>query len=478
MKKAFIYFICFVFNFSLAAQKNYYVKQGGTQSGGSSWRVPSGDLQVTIDKAAAGDNIYVAVGTYYGGFIMKEGVQVKGGYTANINNPTERYSLTETDPAKQSILDGGGIQRVLTQYAPFSKPTIWEGFVVQNGFTSFEFKKGDVIYSSSGDKEAIGILYKYDSASGQGMMFGIKEIQKQWGGYGTELTELSTSADQESVRNDNSGFVNSGIILRALGDQSIDFSTEDYSLNGNYAAYWCDTITTGGYTGWYLPSGSDLQEVYDANINTIMRNWGKALDYGYWTGSQVENTLAWTYYFGDGNFHPSLKYVSHTVSAVCPFTASGQLPDSTSTFGGGVLLRGNGILKDCIVTNNQSPSKGGGVYVGVNGKLDNCTVNGNDAPEGKEIYYESYTGLISSTNEPNGFNIYPNPVKAGEQITVVSNTNQPMSVHYRFINSSGATVKEGTTDSTSKFSLPTPLQKGIYLLQLDLKNYSVKIIVN
>ena len=168
------------------AQKKHYVKPGGTLSG-LSWDWASGNLQATLDKAVAGDIIYVATGTYSGGFVMKEGVTVLGGYTANPNNPTERYLLMETDdPAKQSILDGGGSQRVITQLAPFSTPTVWEGFVIQNGNPSVTFEKGSVIYSKNGENKIIGVLYKLDETSGEGMIIGREEIRKSWGGYGTE----------------------------------------------------------------------------------------------------------------------------------------------------------------------------------------------------------------------------------------------------------------------------------------------------
>ena len=470
MKKIFLYFICFLFSLPVAAQKKYYVKPGGVLSG-SSWGWAAGDLQATVEKAVAGDSIFVAVGTYSGGFVMKDGVQVKGGYTANPDNPMERYDVTvTTDPAKQSILDGGGVQRVLTQNLPFSKPTAWEGFVIQNGRPAAEFKKGDLIYSLSENSKIIGVLYKFDPESGQGMMFGTEEIVKQWGGYDVELSGLVRISNAKDAQNDLSGLEHSDSILSALGNHSIDFSQEDYPQNGNYAAYWCDTLTTGGYTGWYLPSSGELQEIYAANINSIMRSLGKKLDYGYWSSSQVGSTLAWTYYFGNGSFHPALKYVAHTVSAVCPFTAP-EHPTGVMVAGGGALLKGNGILKNCVVKNNQSPSQGGGVYVGINGKLDNCTVEGNDAPEGKEIYYETPAGIIPPVNDV--FSIYPNPVKAGEQITISSNAGNPF--HYRFVNISGATVKEGT----GKLFLTAPAQKGIYLLQLqsDGTNYKIKIIV-
>src|SRR5690554_6896434 len=85
--------------------KNYYVKMDGQPTlTGTTWGWASNDLQAVIDKALPGDVVHVAAGTYYGGFVMKEGVSVRGGYTANSSNPDERYEMSES--SHYSILDG------------------------------------------------------------------------------------------------------------------------------------------------------------------------------------------------------------------------------------------------------------------------------------------------------------------------------------------------------------------------------------
>ena len=452
------------------AQKKHYVKPGGTLSG-LSWDWASGNLQATLDKAVAGDIIYVATGTYSGGFVMKEGVTVLGGYTANPNNPTERYLLMETDdPAKQSILDGGGSQRVITQLAPFSTPTVWEGFVIQNGNPSVTFEKGSVIYSKNGENKIIGVLYKLDETSGEGMIIGREEIRKSWGGYGTELSGLPLAYTSESAQGDQTGQANTATIVTGLANQSVDFSAENYPLNGNYAAFWCDTLTAGGYNDWYLPSAGELQEIKDAGVLSVMKSIGKEVLHGCWTSSQAGNTLAWAYYFGKGHCHPALKYVQHNVSAIHPFTAPEQA-EGIYVAGGGAFLNNNGLLENCIVKNNTSSYRGGGVYVGAGGQLINCVVEGNEAPEGKEIYYESTVNIPAVDHS--GLNVYPNPVKAGEPVYVERNSAD---LHYRWLTISGVTVQKGTL-ATGENSLSTPLQKGIYLLQIqsDNKNYNLKI---
>jgi hypothetical protein len=481
MKK--IVFICLVFSLnatlSCFSGKKYYIKTDGTPGlAGTSWGWASNDLQAMIEKSVVGDTVFVAAGTYSGGFLMKEGVIVMGGYTANNSQPTERYPIMETtDPAKQSILSGGGVQRPLTQLAPFSIATTWNGFVIQNGNPSPEFKKGSVIYSNT-DSRIIAVLYKYNPETKQGMMMGMEEVKKQWGGYEKEVPGLPIIPNKDSAKNDLSGAEHTESIRSAFGDQSVDFSQDAYPLNGNYATYWCDTLTIGGYSDWFLPSPGELQEVYDADIKLLLKNLGKNLDYPYWTSSHAGNKLAWAYCFGNGYFHPALKYVNYPVSAIHPFTPPEQ-PDGIYFAGGGAFLGRNGILENCIVKNNVSSSKGGGVYVGNGARLTNCVVEGNNAPEGKEIYYEPVTGIISPlANDNTKLSVYPNPVKAGNNLTISRSENED--AIYQLIHAATGRVMSKGTLHSGKNTIPASGQPGIYLLLLRSgnKSYQTKLIIN
>jgi hypothetical protein len=479
MKKTFIYLLFSVLAFSSFAQKNYYVKTDGNPSlGGTSWNWASSDLQAIIEKASAGDVVNVAVGVYYGGFYMKEGVTVRGGYTANPANPTERYLLPETgDPARQSILDGRKTQRVLTQLLPFSSPANWEGFVIQNGNPSAEFKTGSIIYSQTGNNEIVGVLYKYDADTRQGMMIGTEEVKKQWGGYNRELSGLPPVSTREDAKSDLSGAAHTLQIRTELGEESPDFSNENNALSGNYAAYWCDTLTTGGYTDWYLPSSGEWQEVQEAGIRTTLKKTGKDVDYPYWSSSHAGNTLAWAYCFGNAYYHPALKYVSYTVNAVHAFDRP-ENPNGIYFAGGGAFLKRNGILENCIIKDNESASFGGGVYVGIGGKLINCTVTGNEAPEGKEIYYET---ALSMDRIENGqkLSIFPNPARSGETIHIVRDSSIESPFNYQWVNLSGSTVMKGILKTGEK-SIAVPGQKGIYILKMysECTYYQSKIMIN
>lgn len=83
----------------------------------------SDDLQAAIDAALAGDTLLVQAGTFTGNFVMKDGVNLIGGWNDLFNQKTQ-YG---------TILDGNANGRVVTQNADFTQLTIWENLTIQNG---------------------------------------------------------------------------------------------------------------------------------------------------------------------------------------------------------------------------------------------------------------------------------------------------------------------------------------------------------
>ena len=114
---------------------------------GSSWNQATNDLTWAVNTAARIREeynlepvVWVAQGTYTGdsisadAFRMKEGVNVYGGFEGNENVD---YDLSQRDFVNHAtILDGQNSQRVLCQTDNFTVRTIWDGFTLQNGYTS------------------------------------------------------------------------------------------------------------------------------------------------------------------------------------------------------------------------------------------------------------------------------------------------------------------------------------------------------
>lgn len=81
------------------------------------------DLQKALDLAAKGDTLFVQAGTFTGNFIMRNGVNVSGGWNADFTEQTD-YA---------TILDGDAKGRVLTQKEDFDVLTVWDNVTIQNG---------------------------------------------------------------------------------------------------------------------------------------------------------------------------------------------------------------------------------------------------------------------------------------------------------------------------------------------------------
>ena len=375
---------------SVAAQTKYFVKPAGFGKG-TSWSLASNDLQGIINNALPGDTVFVAIGTYKGSFFMKEGVTVLGGYRGKVNSNFDRiYPGEAANDDELSILDGDNQQRVLTQLCGFERPTYWEGFILQNGKPSVNIETGSFIYAKESSRVA-GVVYRYNPDTRQGMVIGLDEVKKQWGGYRSSIPNLEKTVTNADAINDKSGKENTEKIVAFLGDANMDFSSETYEKNGNYAAQWCNKLEAYGYDDWYLPSCGEWEEIYQAKskINNILSSMGKSLKNGYWTSTQVGDLMGWTYYFENGYKHNALKYTMQNVRPVRAFQLSEELNDIYFA-GGGALLTSNGILMNCVIRNNESSSLGGGIFAGSGSKVMGCLVYGNTAAKtGNGIFAET-----------------------------------------------------------------------------------------
>ena len=105
MKKLLLGVLLTVGLLSLVSAKQFFVKVGG-MGDGASWQTAAGDLQMILAQCQAGDEVWVAAGTYlpsYTGdrnasFFIPDGVQVFGGFagferTAEERNPQVNMTM-------------------------------------------------------------------------------------------------------------------------------------------------------------------------------------------------------------------------------------------------------------------------------------------------------------------------------------------------------------------------------------------------
>ena len=373
----------------------YHVKSGSdpsnTATGATSWANACGDLQAVVDCASSGDTVFVAVGVYRGGFVMREGVQVYGGFAGNEDYTTERVNkIDATNPANCSVLDGGDSERVLTQFTSFSVETVWDGFLIRNGSASAGI--GTVVFSADGTSPA-GIIYRWDVPSQSGYMVGVNQIGKLWGGRGTDITELRNISNNANALKDFSGAGNTALITKQL-------------TPGNYAAYWCDTLTTGGFTDWYLPALGELNKIYEkkntlnAVINIIKNNNPSLSDNWYLSSSEVGPTYAYFISFSGSSVIMGVKDITRDVRAVRAFNSFSNL-NNLAFAGGGALLQANGVLRRSVVMDNKAGGMGGGIYINggagsATAQVQGCLVTGNTSGRGSGVY-ASGNGVVTNS---------------------------------------------------------------------------------
>jgi hypothetical protein len=107
----------------------WYVKPGGTGTG-NSWDCPLGDLQLAINSASSGQQVWVGAGTYQPGntlYKMKEGVQIYGGFAGNETSLAQRNLSIN---ANKSILDGNDGPGIINNNIPLSNAAVLDGFTI------------------------------------------------------------------------------------------------------------------------------------------------------------------------------------------------------------------------------------------------------------------------------------------------------------------------------------------------------------
>ncbi len=104
--------------------------------------------------------------------------------------------------------------------------------------------------------------------------------QRTWGSYGQSRGTTSTT----------NGLANTNT-LYAFGNSI---------TTGHPAAYYCKTLTTGGYNTWYLPAKDELTTVYSNKSAKPFADTNGGYTVGFrffWSSTESTGTYAWGRYF-------------------------------------------------------------------------------------------------------------------------------------------------------------------------------------
>ena len=133
-----------------------------------------------------------------------------------------------------------------------------------------------------------------------------------WGGYGTDISNLSNNYDASSAKSDYSGTSNTNNIISIFG-------TSDTS---NYAGVYCYNYAPIGMESskgqWYMPATGELFSYVYSNYGDISSTYSKHLgyetfDYYLWSSTEGHATCVWAVNFQNGNVTTPDKNHQHSL---------------------------------------------------------------------------------------------------------------------------------------------------------------------
>nr|WP_315033106.1 right-handed parallel beta-helix repeat-containing protein [uncultured Chryseobacterium sp.] len=400
----------------------------------TSWATAGNDLQAVINESVAGDEIWIASGTYIPNSLPTGAVGTTLGGATVLN--TRDYTFFVKDGVK---MYGGfsGAETLFNQRNPMINKTILSGDLGTIG------SKADncyhVVIASDG---TLGVTIdgfsitggNADSSSG-GMEVNGKSIYRWYGGgiyacYGKSSITNNIFYDNEAGNN--------GAGLYSMNNSSIIISSNTFYSNnalGGGAIYSYTntsiTISDNIIRNNTASTGGGLATYYSTNIisgNKIYDNkvWGEGGGIYVTSGTSTINNN-WVHHNitdhnGGGGIY--LNYGNNTIfnNAIYENKAFGV--------GGGILLSGNNILTNNIIFKNGASSYGGGIYMS-NGThtITNNTIYSNSVNinrEGGGIFTTSGSGTLKN-------NIFWDNKKGGANNTVSSdfyNSNNSAQVNF------------------------------------------------
>jgi len=142
-----------------------------------------------------------------------------------------------------------------------------------------------------------------DTGPGGGIIFFVDRYNEHSGFTYLEVAPVSTQVQRTWATNVNSNQSTavSGADSKALGggyQNTLDIVAQTGNVAATCAAKYCDDLTSGGKSDWYLPSLAEIKMVYDVlHINLGVGGFESGL---YWSSSENDSSESWIQNFGVG----------------------------------------------------------------------------------------------------------------------------------------------------------------------------------
>lgn len=446
MRKLLFATLCFCGLWAHAGQCYYVAPESRGDGSGLSWDDASDKLYSILEEAAPGDTIFVAVGRYCGGFFVKSGVTVLGGYTVGDDSAADRV-MPGADSDKGSILDGCGKYRVLTQTAALDAPAKFDGFVLENGIATSGAGamimagctlENCVVRNCSSGLPGVG---EYVDAA-KGVVIGIDKSTNNVDvistTFASELRQYERALQQAASANPQGS---ARWRIPTSDDAEKMLAYPDYDLiSASLTEHGCKDFMTSKIWTSTVAESAGLEGHSVVNLQT----------------REIKPMNNWQYY-----------RILHAGS----YTAT-----KGRSLGGGIKATDNAVIRNCVVTRNEA-TLGSGIYARNGVHITNTQVYGNNSETSQLNTDDS---VVVDNDPETGIDNIPadrvlnNVVAAGSKIELTTSDFDA----YIIYSISGQVIDAGSIDESGIINAPQA--KGIYMLSLSgskIRTSTVKIIV-
>ena len=414
--------ICLIVSGMFSYATTRYVKPGGAGTAPyTSWGTASNDLQAVINQAVAGDEIWIAAGTYKpnrradaltvvtatdrnDAFVLKSGVKIYGGFAGTETLLSQRNSssnvVTLSGDIGTAIITTDNCYHVVISAGIVSTATLLDGVTVSGGNANATGLIPNItVNSTSINPRFGGGLFKVNSntAISSCRFSRNNAILSGAGIYETLSSVSSVYKNCNIVQNTSTGdggglyILSSGCLYQncSFTSNAADNGAGIYLSGSGSPAFTGCTVssndaTVEGGALYITGTGSPSFEDCIMNSNTATGNGGGI-------SNATTGTLTLTAMKISGNTSGSAGgavYNNNSPAELTNCLLSGNL----AAAGGGIWNSfSNAVIINSTIAGNRASSQGGGIGNGTsNPTMQNCIVYGNTAvPTSTNAFYNS-----------------------------------------------------------------------------------------
>jgi predicted outer membrane repeat protein len=392
---------------SVAATVPLYVDQHATGlNTGNSWANAFTDLQSALAAAVAGEEIWVAAGTYTPttgttrstSFVLKTGVSLYGGFAGTETGRDQRNWTTNVTTLSGDIgaVGSGTDNSYHVLYAANVATAVVNGFTISAGYANGG-------YGSTG--EGAGLYATGSALSLTNLTFRDNVASYLGGGMYNELG--ASTLTSVTFTNNGSSYHGGGMYNASgeptLSDVTFHENSARYSGGGIYNAMNSPTLTNVTFSSNSAGSYGGGMYNYDSTSPTLTKVVfsGNVADQGggmYCSGSLRLNDV--TFSGNTADYYGGGMYVSSAASGVPTLTEVTFRGNTAGYEGGGMYVSsaasGAPTLAQVTFSGNTAAYEGGGMCCSGSVQLANVVFSGNAASYGGGFYSSGGTSTLTN----------------------------------------------------------------------------------